>query len=236
MKYYLIFFICIILVNDISAQGQKEELRYQNHTKKGLKDGLWRVKHNGTAIDRYIGEFEMGIPKGSFKHYYSNGSLRTLMTFKGLSGECYVKNYSRKEKLISEGMYLSKNVKDSIWKIYDENDRIIILETWKKGNLEGLYKTYYSNGNIVEAGIMNNAKKQGQWIRWSESGEKIRLSNYSNNVLNGKWIDYDVDGRVKMIGVYLNGYREGKWVIYSVGKPEKSITFQKGREINITEH
>ena len=83
---------------------------------------------------------------------------------------------------------------------------------------------------------MNNAKKHGQWIRWSENGEKIRVSNYSDNVLNGKWIDYDVDGRVKMLGVYLNGYRDGKWVIYNLGKPKKSIIFQKGREINITEY
>ena len=236
MKYYLIFFMYIIFGNCIYAQSQNETLRYQNPSSNGLKDGLWRVKYKGTAIDRYIGEFEMGVPKGIFNHYYPNGILRSVMTFKELSGECYVKNYSRKEKLISEGMYLSKNVKDSIWKIYDENDRIIILETWKKGNLEGLYKTYYPNGNVVESGIMNNAKKQGQWIRWSENGEKIRVSNYSDNVLNGKWIDYDVDGRVKMIGVYLNGYRDGKWVIYNLGKPEKSITFQKGREINTTEY
>jgi hypothetical protein len=39
-----------------------------------------------------------------------------------------------------------------------------------------------------------------------------------------------------MLGAYLNGYRDGKWVFYNFGKPKKSIIFQKGREINITEY
>ncbi|MDG1709650.1 MAG: hypothetical protein P8H05_00515 [Schleiferiaceae bacterium] len=235
MKYYFIFFVCLILGSDLVAQAQNEAL-FQNRTSNGLKDGFWRVKHKGTSINRYTGEFQMGVPKGVFKHYYSKGNIRSVMSFKGLAGECYVKNYNRKEKLISEGKYLSENVKDSIWKIYNENGRIIISETWEKGSLEGLYQTYYSNGNVVESGIMNNAKKDGQWIRWSENGEKIRVSNYSDNILNGKWIDYDVDGRVKMLGAYLNGYRDGKWVFYNFGKLKKSIIFQKGREINITEY
>ena len=66
MKYYFIFFVCLILGNDLLAQAQNEAL-FQNRTSNGLKDGFWRVKHKGTSINRYTGEFQMGVPKGVFK-------------------------------------------------------------------------------------------------------------------------------------------------------------------------
>ncbi len=231
MKYFIsisLFFLCI----DMSAQSSIELPNMHNIHKNGKRNGSWIVNHNGTLIKRYIGEFDMGIPKGVFKHFYLNGQLKSMMTFKKLTGECYVENYSKEGNIVSQGRYLSKNLKDSIWEIFDNNGSILNIETYKKGVLQGLNQTYYSNGEVVESGQMVNGNKQGIWVRRSDDGKKIRSVTYNHGKLDGEWIMYDVDARVSMIGKYVKGYREGKWIVLKAGKAKKALIFKKGKEIN----
>ena len=225
MKHF--YLICFLSTFCLSLNGQSTE----NLTVDDLKDGVWKVKYPGSSVYRYIGEFEMGKPKGVFRHFYKSGKLRSQMTFQGLTGACFVQNYNEDEKLLSEGSYSSGKLKHGIWKIFNSQGLVISKDTWNSGKLNGSHETFYTNGNLVESGNMKSGQKEGEWIRYFENGKKMSIENYSKGKLNGDWISYSDSGRVKVKGKYIEGLRHGEWLFYNDGKIVKNVFFHRGREV-----
>jgi len=201
----------------------------QNQTLQGQKHGPWKVKYEGSSTLRYEGTFEQGVPVGTFTHYHPNGVKRAVMIFRGRTQVCYVREYAENNVLIAEGKYSAPGVKDSTWRVYDLNGKLLNLETYAGGALNGLYQTFYPNGKVVETGSMEADAKTGTWVRFTETGTKLRSADYQNDVPDGLWIEYDEDGRMAVRGEYHLGLREGKWLEFSEGKASKGTWYHEGR-------
>ncbi len=118
----------------------------QNQTVNGLKQGPWKVAYEGSAVIRYEGQFDRGIPVGTFTHYHPNGTKRAVMVFRGKTQACYTQEFALNGVLLAEGLYGAPGVKDSTWRIYDLNGKLLNTETYQGGQLNGPFATYYPNG------------------------------------------------------------------------------------------
>lgn len=205
-------------------------IQAQNQIVNGKKHGEWEVRFeerpNGL---RYKGTFDMGVPVEVFTHYHPNGSPRAIMQFIGKTQACKVTEYAPNGLPIAEGRYSDPGVKDSVWRIYDGSGKLLNLETYEVGMLNGLYQTYYPNGRVVESGQMKAGEKEGLWVRLDEAGGKLHTSTYVKGELEGLWTDFDGNGRISRRGDFHENMRHGKWLAFTDGKPVKALYYHQGR-------
>ncbi|MDG1253320.1 MAG: toxin-antitoxin system YwqK family antitoxin [Schleiferiaceae bacterium] len=201
----------------------------QNQMLNGQKHGPWEVRFEKSTVLRYKGNFDQGIPVGTFTHYHANGAKRAEMYFRGMTQVCYVLEYAENSVLLAEGKYAAPGVKDSTWRVYDLNAKLLSTETYAGGALNGPYQTYYPNGQLVETGVMSVDMKSGTWTRFDESAQKIRSVEYFEDQPHGIWTEYDENERIALRGSYVHGLKEGKWIEFSEGKPLKGTWFHQGR-------
>ena len=200
----------------------------QNQTVNGLKQGLWKVAYEGSTVIRYEGQFDRGIPVGTFTHYHPNGTKRAVMVFRGKTQACYTQEFALNGALLAEGLYGAPGVKDSTWRIYDLNGKLLSTETYQGGQLNGPFATYYPNGKVVESGSMQDGEKSGLWTRFGENGEKTRSAEYAMGMLQGTWTEFDENGRIALRGEYQSNLREGRWLEFESGKAAKGTWYHKG--------
>ncbi len=214
-------FLTLCLLASLSALAQ-------NQTVNGLKQGPWKVTYEGSSMLRYEGTFDKGIPVGTFTHYHPNGTKRAIMVFRGKTQSCYTQEFALNGTLLAEGRYGAPGVKDSTWRIYDLNGKLLNTETYQGGSLNGPYATYYPNGKTVESGAMQDGEKTGLWTRFGENGEKTRSVEYVLGQLQGTWTEFDENGRIALRGTYENNMKEGRWLSFENGKPVHGIWYHKG--------
>ena len=207
----------------------------QNQTVNGLKQGPWKVTYEGSTVIRYEGQFDRGIPVGTFTHYHPNGTKRAVMVFRGKTQACYTQEFALNGVLLAEGLYGSPGVKDSTWRIYDLNGKLLSTETYKGGQLNGPFATYYPNGKVVESGSMQDGEKSGLWTRFGENGEKTRSAEYAMGMLQGTWTEFDENGRIALRGEYESNLREGRWLEFESGKAAKGTWYHKGLVTKVVE-
>ena len=70
------------------------------------------------------------------------------------------------------------------YRIYHENDILLIISNFKNGKKEGEYKSYYKNGQLCFIYNYKDDKIEGEYISYWENGDIFQIYNYKNGVIN----------------------------------------------------
>lgn len=130
---------------------------------------------------------EDGRREGSWKNYYSGGSL--------------------KEK----GEY-DNNRRTGSWTFYNKEGKIVQTGSYRNGRPEGLWKWYYPDGSILREEQYYQGSRDGRFVEYSRDGKIISEGEYLDGERNGKWKVTIGDHREE--GNYIIGLRNGLWKYY----------------------
>lgn len=194
----------------------------------GKRHGEWKGYYEKSKNLRYEGFFEHGVEIGVFKYYTDSKSKQLMATrdFSKGSGSCYTVFYNGKFK-VSEGDLVNKKP-EGLWKYYHLNsDKIMTLENYKNGKLEGEKNVYYNNGQLAEKSFYKNGLLEGVYTKYAENGKLIEESTYKKGELNGKASFYDGEGNLLVKGEYKRNKKVGMWETYENGKLVKTEPAEK---------
>ncbi len=104
------------------------------------------------------------------------------------------------DNLATEGYY-KNNQKDSIWKNWTANKKVIKEYNYKQDLLNGLSREYNYYG------LLNNK------------------GNYIDNKKFGEWEYYDFSGDITKKGLYLDDMETGEWEFYKKGSREQRYDY-----------
>lgn len=182
---------------------KKEEINRFDRDHK--KHGIWKTFFPNDKVKSEQVYFH-GNLNGTSKKYNSNGGLKSVENFN--KGE-EVKPIAKKDLKITktknaEGYTLKgviKNeIKHGLFKVYDENNKLIKQE-------------FYKNDTLFFSGFVDTLNnKNGLWVYYHSNGNIKKKGNYLNNQKTGEWIFYYKNQNIEQKGNYLNGIPQGKWI------------------------
>lgn len=218
----------LILLFSLGISAQKTNQFDVN----GERHGLWKGYHEKSNRLRYEGTFEHGKETGVFK-YYDDTKAGTVIATRNFSignGSCYTIFYDQKKNKVSEGELVNKKP-EGVWKYYHyQSDKIMTIENYINGQLNGEKQVYYQNGQLAEKINYINDLKDGEYHRYAETGTSIEESEYKNGELHGKVTYYDKEGKVLIKGEFKKDFKVGMWETYENGKLKKRETAKEFAE------
>ena len=176
----------------------------------GRKQGKWSQNHDNGQL-RYEGSFEDDNPTGIFLYYTELGVLKANLEYF---------NYGKSASAV--GLYQNE-LKEQLWKYYDDKEKLIREENYKNGKLEGQTTLYYTDGNVLEKINYVADKKNGKCVQYYRNGQLKLSANYKDDKLDGSYTLYNSAGVKKYSGKYLNDIKDGIWKYY---KDDKSFDYQ----------
>lgn len=252
LKIGLIAFLAVVFINNkAQAQEVKQDTSFtiildslrsvyiyadtgkalNRVDKMGRKQGLWEKKYSNGNI-RYKGYFRDDKPTGVFKYFYEdNDSLRILAMYSDNGSVAHVHEYYSSGVLASTGKYVNEK-KDSVWKIYDDLQRLEEKDQYKNGKKNGKCMTFYANGNVLESKTWHNDVENGKWRQFFDNGDLKLEGTYVNGKLEGPATFYLPGGNVTISGTYHNDVKDGKWIYYNdAGHPIDTVVFHDGKPL-----
>lgn len=178
----------------------------------GLKQGNWEKRYSNERV-RYQGQFKDGEPYGLFKYYYDNGKLQATNNHIG-DGTVANHVYHINGKIKAKGLYRQQK-KDSLWQYFNNNELLVLEETYTLDTLHGLQKIYYDNGQLGEETMFKRGVKHGVWKKFFENGKPWVDANYVDGNVDGKFVMYRGDGKLRTRGTYILGIKTGVWLNYN---------------------
>lgn len=187
------------IINSAENLSELDILNQFSEIIKNKKSGKYTFLSSTKKI-LATGEFKKGIPVNMWKHYYSNGILKTeqdLITkrskFYNSNGYIIADNIQYKDSSISLSYSTTTNGEINYrWvTIPKEKGSILIMyEYYKNGNL----KLYEGQNNLTSGNSTTTDGKIGKYIEGYENG-KIKLTGeYKKSKRVGLWKWYNEDG------------------------------------------
>lgn len=183
----------------------------------GTRHGVWEKKFKGTEQIRYTGTFDHGVEIGDFKFYSKGfpGQPTAIKKFSEHGKKAEISFFTQRGKLISKGIEIDGK-KEGKWKYFHNrvNDRLMMLENYENGLLEGERLTYYESGVISEKINFLKGKKQGKQLVYSVKEVLIKEFTYENDELNGVNKFFTGKGVLTIEGIYKDDKKQGIWKYY----------------------
>lgn len=199
--------------------------------KNGKKQGLWEKRYPDGHL-RYRGHFIDDRPYGIFKNYYDNpDSLQSVRTFSEDGLSAYAHLFYTTGALEAEGKFINQK-EDSIWKFYDDMQRLLRKDQYKNGKKEGKSLIFYATGNILEVKNFKNDLEEGPFQIYYSEGSIKQEGTYGHGMLQDTLYAYETDGKMAVKGNYLNDLHEGDWIYYYDGAPKDTLIYHKGKCLN----
>jgi antitoxin component YwqK of YwqJK toxin-antitoxin module len=223
--------VAIILITglQLNAQIKDSVLNYIDINKQ--KQGHWQRKYKNGKI-AYDCYFINDKPIGVYKRYYATGKLKMEANY-NKNQEASAKLYWDNGKLMAEGKYVEINVRDSLWKMYGVDGKLMVTIEYKHGKKHGKEISYFRNGQINEVKTWKNDTMHGPWLWYYDNGKPRMKANYVNGVRDGYYMYYHQDGSTYISGYYKNNLRDGKWKFNYLDKSlNKTIIYHNGKAEN----
>lgn len=220
-NFAITFLISLFFI--LNSEAQKINQLNEN----GKRTGVWKKFYKNNKL-RYQGQFKNGKEVGVFKFYTFGLPHYPSITkkFSEKSDSAFVKFYTPKGKVKSEGVMLGKN-REGKWKYYFSDGKIFSEENYKNGKLHGVLINYYPNGKVTEKTHYKEGKKNGTSKVYTDEATLLEDVTYVNGVLNGPAKYFDLKGLIKEAGEFKDGKRVGKWEFYIDGEPTSEKPKQK---------
>lgn len=224
----LILFALIIIGGNQQLRAQEQSNRIDSN---GRRHGTWKVHFDNQPKQlKFEGKYDHGRKTGLFR-YYQEGLKHPVATmdFKPGTDTVQVKYLSQAGKTISEGQMLNEK-RIGTWKYYHNgSDKIMMIEHYKKGQLQGEKLTYYDTGKLAEKAEYIGGKLQGEKLLYSEKGVILEDLNYENGELHGPAKFYNGKGELLSEGNYKRDKHSGIWRYYENGKLKQEKNYNKAQ-------
>lgn len=187
----------------------------------GKRHGVWKGIYEDTKNPRYEGTFNHGKEVGVFKYFDNTVKLVVIATrdFSANDGSHYTTFYNQKGFKVSEGKVVGKDTYVGAWKYYHlDSPKIMTLENYVNGKLNGVRKVYYPNEKIAEETTYVNGVKEGVYKKYAENGVIFEDAIYKNDQYEGKATFKNADDQIVGQGLFKNGKKVGMWKVLEKGK------------------
>jgi antitoxin component YwqK of YwqJK toxin-antitoxin module len=221
-----IFFIMLLL--QLSTYSQTSDTLNRTDLK-GMKQGHWIKKYPVGSI-QYDGFFIDNHPVGTFRRYYENDTLQSVLIFNAEGTEATGTLYHSNGYIASSGKFINQ-LKEGKWKFYSSriNGYLVIEEEFKGNIRHGISQKYYADKTLAEKVLFVNGIKEGEWTQYFPGGKLWLKANYKNGKLDGGFYTYFENGQPEYIGQYRDDLRSGNWKIYnSNGNLQYSFDYVDG--------
>jgi antitoxin component YwqK of YwqJK toxin-antitoxin module len=181
----------------------------------GMKQGNWITKYSNGKT-KYEGFFKNNKPTGKFVRYYDTGNIQSVAYFYDNSKYSSIKFYDNAERLLAAGRYKEQN-KDSIWNYYLPEGKLISVEEYDNGKLNGTSKTFfYPSGLLHETINYKDNIKDGLYEKLWNDGVTPRLRvRYCNGMVCDTMFVYFESGKIESTIPYKDDKRHGLEMNYN---------------------
>ncbi|MGB7784789.1 MAG: toxin-antitoxin system YwqK family antitoxin [Salinimicrobium sp.] len=195
----------------------------------GKRHGAWKVYFEDHPVQlKFEGDYEHGLRTGVFK-YYQEGLKHPVATmlFDPKNDTVEVKYLSQGGKVISEGRMVDKQ-RIGTWKYYHkDSDKLMMVEHYENGLLEGEKLTYYDTGKLAEKSHYIKGELNGEKQLFSEKGVVLQDLTYENGELHGPAKIYNGKGELLSEGSYKRDKHWGLWRYYENGNLKEEKNYSK---------
>ena len=226
----LITLLVLFIPMSLKSQEMKEngDTLFNQVDENGLKQGFWK-KHYPNGNIRYTGRFLNDRPVGTFKRYYEDQAIQSIMVYRGNQEMAYTLFYYQNGSLAAEGKYIGTK-KDSTWKYYSYyGGYLSYQEEYHAGLKDGISYKYFEDGTPSEEMEWKKGRKHGTWKLFYPSGALKMETVFLDDQIHGPFISYNTSGQTEIQGQYRNNLKMGVW---SIPDPEsgeiKQVKFVDG--------
>ena len=168
--------------------------------KNNLRTGTWKFFYkNGNLMQQ--GVYLNGKYNGQWIWYYPNGQVMVKQSYSnGFEDGQYIELSLEGDTIVMAnyvegvldgpwyfylGDYMEKGQyeqgrKVGVWKsYYMPKEKLMCIDNYEDGYLEGKHKCYYPNGKIKETGQYISGKKNGLWIYYTSKGYVFYTITYN---------------------------------------------------------
>lgn len=202
----IVFCFALFIVASCVAQ------EWNRQDENGLKQGPWKKMYENGRV-RYEGQFKDNKPYGLFKYYYENGKLMATNNHIA-DGRVANHAYHKNGKIKAKGIFMHQ-AKDSLWQYFNDQEVLVLEETYHLDTLNGAQRSYYDNGQLAEETHYSMGVKHGAWNKFFEGGEPWLEAGYDNGNLHGKFVMYADKNKMDLSGKYHEGIRTGTWMFFN---------------------
>jgi antitoxin component YwqK of YwqJK toxin-antitoxin module len=227
----LIIILFLVVVNFSCPAQSQEKLNVTDQ--KGLKQGHW-IKKNPNGHTVYDGWFTDNKPTGTFKRYYDNDTIQSVLVYSNDGTRAAATFYHTNGFIESKGNYINQK-REGKWQFYSalSNGYLISEEEYSGNKKNGQSVKYYRNKSLSEKLFYKNDIKTGQWSQFYPNGQECLKANYTEGKLEGKFEVFFDNGKPEFTGQYRNDARDGTWLRYNRdGSVKNRINYVAGHPTN----
>lgn len=127
------------------------------------------------------------------------------------------------------------HIEDGLCKVFSGDDQsfLLILETQKQGEREGVSFQFYENGEVEKMSWYDGGKLHGASQGFWADGKAKFLMDYHSGILNGRVQVYDRQGRPQMELSYQHGRAQGEGFYYEEGVLAQTVVYENGAAVKI---
>lgn len=221
------FFTSLVIITLHLQLYAQDQLNQKDDN--GKRHGAWKVYfENHPEQLKFEGDYEHGLRTGVFK-YYQEGLKHPVATmlFDPKNDTVEVKYLSQGGKVISEGRMVDKQ-RIGTWKYYHkDSDKLMMVEHYENGLLEGEKLTYYDTGKLAEKSHYIKGELNGEKQLFSEKGVVLQDLTYENGELHGPAKIYNGKGELLSEGSYKRDKHWGLWRYYENGNLKEEKNYSK---------
>ena len=200
---------CVCAAYGVMAQS------FNRTDAKGRRQGAWRDTYANGEL-RYQGKFKNDVPVGEFKYFDEDGNLKATNAYDKSGQKSVYTAYAPSGKVVTKGSYDNKK-KTGEWRYFSpENSKIVLVENYSDGVLQGV-STVYDNktGRVAESIVYENGERHGLCTKYYSDGKTMAEINYSNGHKQGHAKFFYPNGVMHEEGTYCDDNKCGEWKIYS---------------------
>lgn len=184
---------------------------------KTVSNEFWvRIFHPNTKVMTAKIQFaneEYMVKDGKSKEWYENGHLKSQGVYSKNLKEGIWKYYDQSTKKLSHSGYYKNNQKEGLWQYY-KNGIKASAYTYRNDQLEGPFAIYDTLGNIINQGLYKDDMLYSQTLE-EDSSDTLIISPMYDSKKCKEVIDYHTKTECAMEQLLRSIYKEINYPIYA---------------------
>jgi len=206
--------------------------KMEGYYRNDIQDGYFKYydkEGNLQKIDKFINGILIIDPPELAEYdiktdYYSDGSVKTIGSYKDEKAEGMRRDYSTDGKIIAgyimhEGIVIGKGIIDEAglrqgkWQDFYESGNILAEGNYINNVKNGSWKYYFENGNLEQQGDYDNqGRAKGKWTWFYTDKNVRRVESFFEGLSQGMMTEYSLDSTIMLQGEYVDGNKQGLWL------------------------
>lgn len=214
------------------------------------KNGLWTSYFKDGRVKSKI-EYRNGKISGQHLEWHANGQQK-LISFQHYTEGGKHLEWFPNGQLKEEAYFSRRAYRDSVYRIYNSNGKVLVEKYFEDNLLNGPATTYYENGDLekfenYERGKLDSIStwyeggslasyynfSREQWSEYFKNGQlkKHYASEFNKNRKTGQYKEWFQNGQLRSHGSFRKTDSTGQWTIYHEnGKRHYITSYTRGRK------